>query len=199
LKRWIEVLLAVAFIGALGTVWFQFNRLAQAEQILGKYWSNDFASLFTNLGVIDQELQQIAATGDLGESSGERLESALTNMTPRLSNTLSDTRGYLTSVPDVQSLIGYLDQVRESVNKHRGQSAPRSLTPEQRQVFREYATLSAELTATVKEFYPDYPGNGAGFTSDVNYWASGFLSDHRWRELLGRMEVKANEAGFLAR
>jgi hypothetical protein len=193
------VLLAVALVGAVGTTWLQYNRLGQAEQILGKYWSNDFADVFSSFGVVDQELRRIVTDGEVGDETGVRLDRALSAMTPHLTNTLGDTRGYLPNVPQVPYLLGYLDQVRESVNVHRGLTAPRALTPEERQEFQEYADFATELTSILREHYPRYPGNGPGFGGDDNYWASGFLSDTRWRQLLLQMDGKAQEAGFMAR
>ncbi len=192
------ILVAVALVGALGAVWVQQNRVHQAELILSKYWSNDFAMVFSKLGTVNQELQQIDASGEIEEEVAVRLDADLSYMTLHLTNELGDVRGYLPDVPHVPYLVGYLDQVRQAVNTHRRLNAPRPLTAGERRAFRQYADLSEKLTDTVKQYYPDYRGDG-GFSSDDDYWALGFLSDTRWREMLLRMDAEASEMGFMAR
>lgn len=199
MKRWILIALVAVSVGAMGSAGFQYKRLRQAEQILGKNWSNHFALVFSDLGVLNQELHRIVRDGSLGEDTGALLDRTLSAMTVHLTNTLGDARGYLPGVPHVPSLTGYLDQIRESVNVHRSSNVPRPLTAAERQSFQAYADLSTELTALVSEYYPDYPGEGPGFSNDASYWGFRFLSDTRWREVLRRMDAKMHEAGYRQR
>lgn len=115
IKRRAVILLVLALVGTLALVLHQQRQILRVESILGTYWSNDFALVFSRLVTLQGALDRLAAGEEIEWLEAEQLDRELSGMTLHLNNTLGDARGLLPDVPRVPHLIGYLDHVREQV------------------------------------------------------------------------------------